>query len=569
MLRPRLEWEDFFERRKDKIRVFGVTLGLGCALLTARLWHLQVIEHSNLAGRAESNRIRQVTLEGRRGLITDRDGVPLVDTRPSFQLSIIPEDTPDPKGALAKLSGKIDLDVKASLASIRAARPFEAVALARDLDRKSVAFVEERRLELPGVSLEIKPIRHYINGEFAAHLLGYMGSITPEALEAAGDEYTMGDFIGQTGLEKEYEDSLRGVKGLKRVEVDAAGRELAALGVEPSGSGTPLPLTLDYDAQKAAEEALAGRGGAAVAIDPSNGDILAFVSRPSFDPNIFTLGISPKKWNALAADPSHPLQNRVTMGQYPPGSTFKIAMALAALEEKIVTEDTLINCPGHFRLGDKTFRCWRKEGHGAVNIRRALVESCDVFFYTMGNRLGIDRIEKYARRLGLGIKTNIRLGMEKPGLIPTEKWKLATMKEPWRAGETISCAIGRLTGQVGSSRRHTASVRPHPQVQSSAMSACRTAFFCVSLSFVKSMPGIALASAALAMRALSLFSMRSTFVFTSSPASTRVSASVLAAFSIPTCFCVRRPSVSRTKVVGSATTARKIFRISGVVITTG
>ena len=443
MLRTRPEWEDFLRKRKGKIRIFGAALAVACLVILGRLWHLQVIEYSSLAGRAESNRIRQLTLDGQRGLIVDRNGEVLVDTRPSFRLSVIPEDTQDPKSTLEYLSRKIELDIKSAMARIKEARSFSPVVLNRDLDRESVAFVEERRFELPGVALETKPTRYYLYGGLAAHVLGYLGSITPAALASSKGKYAMGDFVGQTGLEKEYEEILRGGKGRKRIEVDAAGRELATLGMEPPSRGNQLKLTLDFDTQKAAEKAFEGRRGAAVALDPNTGEVIAFVSQPTFDPNLFTIGISPKEWSSLVTDPDHPLQNRVTHGQYPPGSTFKPAVALAALEEGILAPEREINCPGYYKLGNKTFRCWKKWGHGAVNLHKAIVESCDVYFYTVGMELGLDKLERQVRRLGLGMETHIKLGDEKTGLIPTKKWKLAALKEPWHRGEMVSCAIGQ------------------------------------------------------------------------------------------------------------------------------
>ncbi|MDH5637402.1 MAG: penicillin-binding protein 2 [Nitrospinota bacterium] len=443
MLRTRPEWEDFLRKRKGKIRVFGAALAVACLVIMIRLWHLQVIEYSSLAGRAESNRIRQLTLDGQRGLIVDRKDKVLVDTRPSFRLSVVPEDTPHPRSTLEYLSKKIRIDINSALARIKGARPFTPVVLNRNLDRNSVAFVEERRFELPGVALEIKPTRHYPHSDFAAHVLGYLGSITAQSLAEAGGKYAMGDFVGQTGLEKEYEEMLRGRKGLKRVEVDAAGRVLATLAVEPPKSGNQLKLTLEFKTQKAAEAAFGNKRGAAVALDPNTGEIIAFVSKPSFDPNLFTIGISPKDWNALATAPSHPLQNRVTHGQYPPGSTFKIAVALAALEEGITTPKREIKCPGYFQFGIRKFRCWKKHGHGTVNLHKAIVESCDVYFYTLGVEMGVEKLALTARRLGLGMKTGIHLSGERTGLIPTKEWKLAALKEPWHPGEMVSCAIGQ------------------------------------------------------------------------------------------------------------------------------
>lgn len=444
MLRPRTEWEEFLEKRKSKSIIFMALVSLGFALLVLRLAQLQIMEHTALSHRADSNRIREVTLDGRRGKIFDRRGVPLVDSRPSFQLSLIPEDVENPRAALEFLSGRIEFDLDSTLEKVRKSRSFEPVVIKRDIQREEVAFAEENRLDLPGVFLQIKAIRNYIHGNFASHLFGYLGAITPEQYEKEGPAvYSRDDFVGKSGIEKVFEKSLRGEKGLKRVEVDAAGRELAQLGAIPPKSGQDITLALDYEAQTAAERAFEDKMGAAIALDPNTGDVLAFVSKPSYDPNVFARGISFAKWNELREGAFHPLQNRAIQGMYPPGSTFKIVVAAAGLEEGIVSEETTIFCPGHFTLGRRTYRCWKKVGHGHMTVHDALVQSCDVFFYNVGLKLGINKIAAYAKRFGLGRPTGIDMLNEKPGLIPTTKWKEKNRNEPWIMGETVSCSIGQ------------------------------------------------------------------------------------------------------------------------------
>ncbi len=269
MLKPRAESEFFFRRLRGKIAVFAMLTTLGCALIVMRLWHLQVMQYTTLATKAESNRIREVTLEGLRGKIQERNGVTLVDNRPAFYLSAVPEDMEDPEKEIGFLSSSMDIDVNASLAIIRSVKPFQSVTLKRDLNRNEVAFIEEHRIDLPGVFLEIKPVRSYVYGELAAHFLGYLGAINEaQLLRPEFSMFSRSDFIGQSGVEKTFETALRGEKGLKRVEVDAAGREISHLGDVPPKTGGDLRLTLDFDAQTAAERAFEGKMGAAVALDP-------------------------------------------------------------------------------------------------------------------------------------------------------------------------------------------------------------------------------------------------------------------------------------------------------------
>ncbi|MGK7345988.1 MAG: penicillin-binding protein 2 [Candidatus Nitrospinota bacterium M3_3B_026] len=444
MFRPRTESEIFFKRARRRVFFFTLLVSAGFLLVILRLWHLQVAQYATLSYRAENNRIREVTLDGLRGRIFDRNGRLLVDSRPSFQLALIPEDVDDTQDVLSFLGREINLDVEQALARIETSKPFQPVVLKRDISRKSVAFVEENRIDAPGVYLKVKPIRNYVHGDMASHFFGYLGAITRRQLEKAPPRaYSRDDFIGQYGIEKIFESSLRGTKGFKRVEVDAAGRELSQLGVIPPRSGADLRITLDFDAQAAAEAAFEGKMGAAVAIDPDTGDMLAFVSKPSFDPNAFASGIGPEKWSKLITSRFHPLQNRAIQGQYPPGSTFKIVVAAAALEEGIIDRKSRYFCPGHFRLGRRVYRCWKEGGHGWMNAHDALVQSCDVFFYNVGLKLGIDTIAKYARMFGFGHRTGIDLLGEKSGLIPTRRWKEKARGEPWILGETVSCSIGQ------------------------------------------------------------------------------------------------------------------------------
>ncbi len=444
MLRPKAESEIFFRGLKTRATLFGAVLFIGFAIMAIRLWNLQVIQYQQLAARAENNSVRERVLEGLRGKIFDRNGITLVDNRPSFDLSIVPEDAGDASKVLALLHNTIEFDIDAALAEIRNSRPFKPVIIKKGLEWDEIAFVEEHKFDIPGISLTVKPVRNYLYGQFAAHLIGYLGSISPGQYKKADKNYYgRNDVLGQSGLEQKFEATLRGRKGKKIVEVDAEGREIEELGKLPARSGTDLTLTIDKAAQDAAEKAFEGKMGAAVALDPNNGEILAFVSKPSFNPNDFAMGIESDKWRALVQNEFHPLQNRAIRGQYPPGSTYKLLVATAALAEGIIDENTTLFCPGHFTLGRRTYNCWKKVGHGAVNVHKAIVQSCDVFFYRVGLALGIDKIAEYADKFGLGKKINFGMRGEKSGLIPSKAWKKKWRKEKWIRGETVSCSIGQ------------------------------------------------------------------------------------------------------------------------------
>ena len=309
------------------------------------------------------------------------------------------------------------------------------------LEWPQVVALETHQLELPGVSLEITPARHYLYGSLAAHLLGYVGEVDRNDLMKAS--YKMGDEIGKFGLERGWEPFLRGEAGGQEVEVDSVGRRLRVLKEIPDHPGQSIVLTLDLDVQQAAEQAMAGKMGAMVALDPNNGDILAMVSNPSFDPDIFGGGVKAADWRKLMNDPDHPLQNRVIQGAYPPGSTFKIVDSIAGMEEHTLTPETTYNCNGGLWFGGRTYHCWRKHGHGSIQLHRAIVSSCDVFFYSVGEKLGIDKLSHWAHLLGLGERSGIALDNEKGGTMPSSAWKQKRFHERWYPAETLSVAIGQ------------------------------------------------------------------------------------------------------------------------------
>ncbi len=434
---------------RKKIRIFVILVVLCFIMLWTRVWFLQILKGEAFKGQSENNRVRMVSLPAYRGKVLDRNGETLVSIRPSFNLYITPEDTQDLDKTLTFLSSQITIEKDVLMKEIERAAPFQNILVKRDLPWGQIAFVEENNRLLPGVHLKVEPLRDYVHKDLAAHVLGYLGEVTKSGLEGKGKKaYSPGDLIGKKGMELLFEDQLRGQKGYKEVEVDVAGRELETLRMLPPQSGNNLTLTLDIRLQRLAESLMTGteeepKRGSVVLMKVQTGEVLAMVSQPAFDPNRFASGISRSDWRSLALNKNHPLQNRAIDGQYPPGSTFKVVTALAGLEEKVVTPETKIYCPGSFRLGRGFYRCWKRGGHGHVDLHDALVQSCDVYFYTVGHRLGIDTLAKYARKMGLGNLTGIFLTGEKPGLVPTSQWKLKARKEPWQPGETISVSIGQ------------------------------------------------------------------------------------------------------------------------------
>jgi penicillin-binding protein 2 len=428
-----------------KILVIIAVAAFGALIL--RLWLLQVVHGPEYRVKSENNRIQLQDIPPFRGMIFDRNGELLVDNRPSFDLFLVPEDIRNRQTLAENLDRLIGVDaghVIERLAGESFRYGFRPIPIKRNLSREDLAVMEASAFNLPGVTIQVKPRRHYVNNEFAAHLIGYLGEINDRQLKSGHyPDARPGDLIGQFGVERAWHRELQGIRGGEQVEVDAAGRRLAVLSRKPPVAGENLALTLDKNLQLMAERALAGKKGAIVAMNPMNGEILAMASAPSFDPNIFIEGLDRAEWNRLITSTDFPLQNRAVQGQYPPGSVFKIVMALAGLEEGLIDVHETVYCGGNFRLGDQTFRCWRKQGHGRVDLHRALVESCDVYFYTLGRRLGVDKIAHYAKMCGLGRPTGFELGAEREGLIPTSEWKLRRFGIPWQQGETISTSIGQ------------------------------------------------------------------------------------------------------------------------------
>ena len=439
------------DRRSLTIRL--VVLQVGCAVVFTMLafsfWYFQVVQHEKFKELAENNHQRIIPLRAPRGVMLDRNGAVLVENRSSFTISIVREQTRDIDNTVRMLSEIAGLDqkyVREVVARNRREPTYRPIVVADDASLAQVAAVLARKLDLPGVQVDQVPTRQYPAESFAAHLFGYVAEANEAQVENEG--FHSGAIVGQAGVEKVYNKLLMGEDGAKVVVVNSLGREIRTVGENPANEGRRVQLTIDIDLQRAAEEGFKAGGfnGAAVVMDPRNGEVLAFTSRPGYDPNDFAAGIDRATWAGLNSDPLKPLQNRAIQGLYSPGSTFKIVVAVAALEEGIVSPNFRVSCGGGATFYGRYFQCHKKGGHGSVDIREAMEKSCNVYFYTLGNMTGVDKIHKWATLLGLGEKTGIDLPNEVSGLVPSTEWKRRRYNEKWYAGETISVAIGQ--GQV-------------------------------------------------------------------------------------------------------------------------
>lgn len=441
----------FFQEKEltiEKKRMFFLTIIIliGFFIIFTRLFFLQVIKGDLYRTLSEENRIRLVRLKATRGLILDRNGEVLVKNRPYFKLSIIPEDVPDINEILPLLSKLINMphnQIKKTIANSNK-RSFEEITIKCDLSSQEVARLKEHQNNLPGIVVDVEAKRFYPYESLASHLLGYMGEINSKQLKSGNiPNVKTGDAIGQYGLENIANNYLIGIDGGEQVEVDVEGRKSKILGYLPSIPGKNLILTIDIDLQKLVEKSLKGKTGAIVAMNPKNGEILAMASHPCFNPNLFATGISIQEWNNLINDPKDPLQNRVIQAQYPPGSIFKIVIASAGLELGVIDEYTTIHCGGYINIGNWVYNCWKKNGHGDISLYDALVHSCNVYFYQVGTKIGIDLIAQFSRRFGFNSPTGINLKGEKAGLIPDTLWKKKALKTIWYPGETASASIGQ------------------------------------------------------------------------------------------------------------------------------
>ena len=432
-----------------KQRISGV---MACVLaafviLIIRLVYLQAIMGNEYRRLSLNNSIRLQSIDPPRGRIYDRYGELLVDDRPAFDVNITLKDAEPLQPTLEKLSRYLQTPADALLSQIkqtRGASAYQPRLLKPDVGRDTLAAIEVNKFDLPGVSVNVNLRRHYIYERMASHLIGYLSEISPAELKSGSyPDSRSGDLIGKFGAEKGYENFLRGKRGGRQVEVNANGLVVRILKTVDAEPGLNVFLTIDQQLQNRTEELLDGVVGAAVAIEPATGQILALASSPSFDQNSFVGGITHEQWDTLISNPFRPMSNRAIQGEYPPGSTYKIITALAGLEEGVIDEQTTFFCPGYYRFGNRVYRCWKKGGHGKVDIIKAVEESCDVFFYQVGERLGVDRLAWYAKAFGLGSPTGIFLDQEAYGLIPTAAWKQKRTGVPWQEGETLSVAIGQ------------------------------------------------------------------------------------------------------------------------------
>lgn len=432
---------------KQRLIVASVCILFVFALLFLRLIYLQIIKGEEYRLLSEKNAVRLKSIKSSRGLIFDRNKTLLVDNRPSFNLKIMLEDAGEVKETVKKMAELIQLPFPELMDTIARAGKgafYKPVTLKTDISREQLALVEAHKFDLPGILIDIEPTRCYIYKKTAAHLLGYLGQVNSQELKTGKYPHVRtGDAIGRYGIEKSFETYLQGKRGGRQIEVDANGRTIKILKTVEPVPGLDLNLTLDLKLQQTAEKLFENKDGAVVAIDPNNGDILVMASNPSFDQNDFIGGISCKKWEILISDPGKPMSNKAIQAEYPPASTYKIITALAALEEHHIDAHSTAYCPGFYKYGNRVYRCWNKHGHGEMNVINALAQSCDVFFYQAGEKVGVDTLAQYAMGCGLGKKTGVVLENERKGLIPTSTWKKRRYNEAWQGGETLSIAIGQ------------------------------------------------------------------------------------------------------------------------------
>jgi penicillin-binding protein 2 len=418
-------------------------------ILAYGLWRLQVVQSDMYASLAEKNRVRNVPILAPRGKILDREGRVIVDNYPSFTALLLRDSSRDLSADADLIAQGLHLDpkdVKDRIHHFAALPQYQPIYLKDDITPDELAFVESHRNELPELDTIVAHRRLYPRNGFMAHLIGYVGEVSEEMLNQPRWEfYNPGDVVGKSGVELEYNQFLMGKNGSRRAVVNSRGREVGRLDETRAEPGKQLKLTVDLDLQIAAEQALGDKNGAIVAMDPRNGEILAMVSRPTFDPNDFAVRVSRQEWSKLVDDDNHPLLNKAIQAQLAPGSTFKIIMATAGLQEGIA-QDLHVICNGGATFYGRYFKCWvsaEHRSHGLVDISKGIYQSCDVFFYTLAEKLGIDRIAKYATMFGLGQKTGIDLPQEASGVMPSEEWKIRNFKQKWYAGETISVGIGQ------------------------------------------------------------------------------------------------------------------------------
>ncbi|WP_408097878.1 penicillin-binding protein 2 [Peredibacter sp. HCB2-198] len=451
--------EELVKIHKERAALISYIITAAFGLVLARLWYLQVYKGETLHNYSIQNRLRKEVVWAPRGLIYSRDDQLLVDNIPRFDAILTPQFLMDKEETLGKLSKMLSMDIESINTILKKnsnQAKYRPIIVKKNISFGELAQIETQNADLPGVSVDTFISREYRDKEIGAHLLGYISEISqtqlPKLRERDHADYRLGDFIGQFGIEEQLDKYLRGENGHEFVEVDARGRRKRYIntdnlfkGIEDEKplSGMNVKLTIDRDMQIAAFNALQDKVGGVIAIDINSGQVLAMVSRPSFDPSQFSRGLTPEYWRSLVGNKEHPLRDRNIQEHFSPGSTFKAITGIAAFEEGEIDENTEVNCGGSFRLGRKVYHCWKKEGHGPTNLVKAIRESCNVYFQKAANRMDIDAISKYAKAFGLGARTGISLPREVSGLIPTKEWKKKRFGQEWQAGETLSCAIGQ------------------------------------------------------------------------------------------------------------------------------
>jgi len=417
-------------------------------LLLLGFWKLQVIDSDKYGVMAERNRVRSIPIIAPRGRMLDRDGRVLVDNYPSFSVLLLRDDLPAVEKNLPAIADGLNLsldDLKEQLSNTGALPKFQPIVIKPEATPADVAFIESHRADIPLLEMLMVHRRRYLPGGFMSHASGYVGEVSEQQIEASNGKYRPGDVAGKSGLERQYNDMLVGTDGMRRVIVNSIGKEMGRLSQQEAIPGKQIQLTIDYDLQQVAETGLGDKKGAVIALDPRTGEVLAFASHPAPDPNDFAIRVSKEEWQRLNEDPGKPLLNRVTQAQLAPGSVFKIVMATAMLESKTPSENFTAFCPGYGVFYGQMHKCWvyGKKSHGVVNLHTAIVQSCDVFFYNIGQRMGIDTIAKYAKMLGLGARTGIDMPSEESGLVPSEDWVQRVYHHKWYPGSTISVSIGQ------------------------------------------------------------------------------------------------------------------------------
>lgn len=452
-IQRRRDFEQYRQTRtlRGRLIVLRAFVALAFVAILAGLWWLQVQKGEDYGRLAEMNRLRRVFLPPQRGMMFDRKGRVIVGNRVAYAIVMDREkayDAAELAGRLAAPLGIPEPDLRERIERYRGRPTYERAVLKEDVSLADLAFVESHRVEFPSLQVVAEPSRDYMNGRETAHVVGYVGEASESQLRA-DPTLMMGDTVGRSGVEKAFDSRLRGSRGEELVEVNALGRPVGSvsIGRKPEAGGDAW-LTIDMDMQKKLVEALGEEVGAGVFLDPRNGEILAMASTPAFDPNRFAHHFTRLEWSAMLEDPQRPLQNRAIQGLYSAGSTFKLVVALAGLEAGVIDEGTAVHCGGVASFFGRPFRCWKKGGHGTLSLDSAIAQSCNVYFYTVGNRMGIERIAAEAHRFGFGQKSGIDLIGEEEGVVPSPEWKLAALKEKWYAGETISVAIGQGATQV-------------------------------------------------------------------------------------------------------------------------